>query len=56
VEKTSKIITSNRQSSTTMPAKSYPKGLHLPVFWTSPRVVTPPPPWAACSNAWLLFQ
>lgn len=24
---------------------------HLPVSWKSPRTITAPPPWAACSNA-----
>ena len=55
-EKTSKVIKSNRQPNTTMPAKPCPKVPHLHVFWTPPRMVTPPRPWAACSSAWQLFQ
>ena len=55
LEKTSKIK-SNRPPITTMPTKPYPKVPHLRVFWTPPGMRTPPPPWAACSNAWPLFQ
>jgi len=48
--KTSKIIKSNRHPNTTMPTKPYPEVPHLHVFWTSPGIVTPPLPWAACFN------
>jgi len=37
-----------------MPAKPYPKVPHLHIFWTPPGMGTPPPPWAACANAWPL--
>jgi len=56
LEKTSKIISSNHQPNTTMPTKSYSKVPHLHVFQTPPGMGTQPPPWAAYSNTWLLFQ
>ena len=52
LEKTSKIIKSNRHPNTTMAAKPYPEVSHPCVFWTPPGMGTPPLPWAACSNAW----
>jgi len=52
LEKTSKIVKSNRRPNTTMPAKPCPEVPHLHSFWTPPGMVTPPLPWAACSNAW----
>jgi len=39
-----------------MPAKPCPKVQYLHFFWTPPRMLTPPPPWAACSDSWPLFQ
>ena len=48
LEKTSKIIKSNCQPVTTMPSKPCPEVPYLHVFWTSPGMVTPPLPWAAC--------
>ena len=56
LEKTSKIIRSNRQPIITMPSKPCPEEPYLHVFWTLPGMVTPPLPWAACSNALQLFQ
>ena len=56
LEKISKVINSNHQPNTTMPAKPCPEVPHLNVFWTPPGMVTQPLPWAACSNAWPLFQ
>ena len=56
LEKTSKIIKFNRQPNTTMPAKPCPEVPCLHIFWTPSGMVTPPLPWAACSNAWPLFQ
>jgi len=56
LEKASKIIKSNCQPITTVPAKPCPEVPHLHVFWRPPGMVTPPLPWAACSNAWPLFQ
>ena len=53
LEKTSK---SNRQPNTTMPAKPCPEVPYLHIFWTPPGMVTPPLPWAACSNAYPLLQ
>ena len=47
LEKTSKIIKSNRQPITTMPAKPCPEVPHLHVCWTPPGMVTPPLPQAA---------
>ena len=49
LEKTSKIIRSNRHPNTTMPAKLCPEVPHLHVFWTPPGMGTPPLPWAACA-------
>jgi len=54
--KTSKIIKSNRHPNTTMPAKLSPEVPYLHAFWTPPGTGTLPPPWAACSNVWPLFQ
>ena len=56
LEKTSKIIKSNHQPNTTMPAKPCPEVSHPHVFWTPPGMGTPPLPWAAWSSAWPLFQ
>ena len=56
LEKTSKIIKSNHQANTIMPAKPCPEAPHLHVFWTPPGMGTPPLPWAAYSNVWPLFQ
>ena len=56
LENTSKIIKSNHQPITTMPAKPCPEVPCLHVFWTPPGMGTPPLPWAACSNVWPLFQ
>jgi len=56
LEKTSKITKSNHQTNTTMPAKPYLEVPHLHIFLTPPGMVSQPPPWAACSNAWPLFQ
>ena len=56
LEKTSKIMKSNHQHNTTVPAKPCPKVPHLHIFLTPPGMGTPPLPWAACSNAWPLFQ
>jgi len=56
LEKTSKIIKSNRQPNTTIPTKPCPEVPHLHFFLTPLGMVTPPLPWAACSNAWPLFQ
>jgi len=49
VEKTSKIIKSNRQSNTTMPTKPYPEVQHLRLFYTPPGMVIQPPTWEAYS-------
>jgi len=38
------------------PTKPRPIVPHLNVSGTSPGMVTLPPPWAACSSAWPLFQ
>ena len=38
-----------------MPTNSCPSVPHLHLSWTPPGTVTPPPPWAACSNASPLF-
>jgi len=56
LEKISKIIKSNQQPNTTMPTQPYPEVPHLHVFWIPPGMGTQPPPWAACPNAWPLFQ
>ena len=56
LEKPFKIIKPNHQPNTTTPAKPCPEVPYLHVFWTPPGMVTPPPPWAACPNAWPLFQ
>jgi len=56
LEKTSKIMKSNRQPNTIMSAKPCPEVPYLHVFWTTPGMVTLPPTWAACSNIWPLFQ
>ena len=56
LEKTSKIIKSNCQPNTTMPAKPCPKVPHLHAFWTPPGMGTPLLPWVACSNACTLFH
>ena len=55
LEKTSKIIKSNRQPNTTTPTKQCPEVPHLHVFWTPPGMVTPPLPWAAYSVNKLLL-
>jgi len=55
LEKTSQIIESNHPPNTTMPTKPYPEVPHLHIFWTSPGMGIPPPPWAACSNAQTFF-
>jgi len=39
LEKTSKIMKSNCQPNTTIPAKTYPEVPHLHVFWTPPGMV-----------------
>ena len=44
---TSKIIRSNRQHKTTVPAKPCSEVPHLHIFWTPPGMGTPPLPWAA---------
>ena len=51
-----RTLRSSSPTVTTMPTKPYPKVPHLHVFWTPPGMVTQPLPWAACSNAWPLFQ
>jgi len=51
LEKTSKIINSSCQTNAAMPAKPCPEVPHLHVFLKRPGMVTPPLPWAACSNA-----
>ena len=48
LEKTSKIVKSNHQPDTTVPAKPCPEVPYLHIFWTPPGMMTPPPPWAAC--------
>jgi len=52
LEKTSKIIKSNRHPNTPMPAKPCPEVPHPHGFWTPPGMGTPPLPWAAWSNVW----
>ena len=47
LEKTSKIIKSNHQRNTTMPAEPCPELPYLPFFWTPSGTVTPLLPWAA---------
>ena len=54
LEKTSRIIKSNRHPNPTTPAKPCPEGPHPHLFWTPPGMGTPPLPWAAWSNAWPL--
>jgi len=39
------------QPTSTLPAKPGPQGPCLHGFWTPPAMRTPPPPWAARSNA-----
>ena len=56
LEKTSKIIKSNCQPITNVPAKPCPEVPHLHIFWTPPGMGTLPLPWTAYSNAWPLFQ
>jgi len=56
LEETSKIIKSNHQPNTTMPAKPCPQGRHLHIFWASPGMGTPLLPWTAWANAWPLCQ
>jgi len=56
MKKTSKIIKSNRQTSTTMPAKPRAEVTHLHIFQIPSGMVTPPLPWAAWSNASQHFQ
>ena len=56
LEKTSQIIKSNRQPNTATPATPCPEVPYVYIFLTPPGMGTPPPPWAACSNAWPLFQ
>jgi len=50
LEKTSKIIKSNHQPNTTMPAKPYPEVPHLHVFLTPPGLVTPPNRFSSSSD------
>ena len=38
------------------PTKPWSSAQHLNVSWTPPGTVTPPPPWAAHSSAWLCYQ
>ena len=56
LEKTSKISKSKHQPNTNVRTKPCPAVPHLHVFSTPPGMVTQSPPWAACSNAWPLFQ
>jgi len=56
LEKTSEIIKSSCQPNTPTPAKPCPEVPHPHGFWTPPGMGTPPPPWAAWSNAWPRFQ
>jgi len=56
LEKTSKINKSNHQAMPAMPTQPCPSVPHLHSPQTPPGMVTPPPPWAACSNAWPRFQ
>ena len=51
LEKTSNIMKSNRQPSTTVPIKPCPEVPCLHVFQTPPGMLAPPLPWAACSNS-----
>jgi len=51
LEKTSKIIKSNRHPTTTMPAKPCPEVPRLHVFWTPPGMVTPSLPWAVLDHS-----
>jgi len=55
LEKTSKIIKSNRQPNTTMPTKPCPEVPHLHIFLTPPRMVTQPPHWAAYASVYCIF-
>jgi len=55
LEKSSKIK-SNRQSNTAMSTKPCPKVPCLHICEHLQGSITPPLPWAACSNAWPLFQ
>ena len=52
LEKTPKIVKSNCQPNTTVPAKSYPELQYLHVLWIPPGMGTPPLPWAAWSTTW----
>lgn len=56
LEKTFKIIYSKHQLITTIPAKPCIWVPHLNISCTLPGTMTPPLPWAACSNALPLFQ
>jgi len=47
LEKASKVIKSNCQPNTTVPAKPCSQGPHPDGFWTPPGMGTPPLPWAA---------
>ena len=51
LEKTTMLIMTNPN-----PPPPLPSVLHLHSSWTPPRMVTPPPPWAACVSAWPLFS
>jgi len=54
--KAAEITKANRHPNTPLPAKPRLEVPHPHGFWTPPGMRTPPPPWAACSSVWPIFQ